>query len=84
VRQWEEFRELSDFSCQYEKPSSRARRFSVGAQEPLDLTSELASDAISFVVDHLASQSNGLYGVQFHRLVSGTKQVRSVEIQQLK
>lgn len=79
-RPWEDFRQLLSFSCKYEKASGRARRFSVGAQEAVDVSSELASDAIGFFVNHVASQSNGQYGVQFHRLVSGTKQVRNVDL----
>jgi len=60
-----------------EDRKQRLPRFSLGSQEPVDPTNTQVNDAVNFVADHLSSMSSGMYGVKFHRLVTGTKQVRN-------
>lgn len=43
--------------------------------QAVDMSDMQVNDAVNFAVNHLSTQSNGMYDVDFHRLVSGTKQV---------
>lgn len=73
----EESHALTESSCVYHNEESR--RFSrsvMGGQKGVDMSDTQVNEAVQFAIAQLSSESNGLYGMEFHRLVTGTKQAR--------
>ena len=83
VQAWLNKTELTNFHCEFVSKFRVSRAasfpsFAPGGPTPADLSNSQVKLAVDFAVSQLTSASDGLFSVELHQFISGTKQVNNL------